>query len=102
MIHLVNLSKTFRGKHQTKTVIRPTNLTLPAHNQRIAILGASGAGKSVFVRLIAGAEDPTTGRVIRKCTISWPFGSGPGISFALSGAENVRFLKCRKPLMIAD
>jgi capsular polysaccharide transport system ATP-binding protein len=92
MIHLVNMSKSYRVEHGTKIVIRPTNLTLPVNKQHIAVLGVSGSGKSVFIRLIAGAEDPTTGRVIRKCTISWPFGSAPGITHNLSGAENVRFI----------
>jgi capsular polysaccharide transport system ATP-binding protein len=92
MIHLVNLSKSYRDKDGTKTVIRPTSLTLAADKKRIAVLGVSNAGKSVLARLICGAEDPTTGRIIRRCTISWPFGSGHGVSFALSGAENVRFV----------
>jgi len=92
MIHLVNVSKSYRVEDATKTVIRPTDLTLPVNERRVAVLGVSGAGKSVFLRLISGAEDPTTGRVIRKCTVSWPFGSAPGVYFHLSGAENVRFI----------
>jgi capsular polysaccharide transport system ATP-binding protein len=92
MIHLVNLSKSYHAEDGTKVVIRPTSLTLPVDNRRIAVLGASNTGKSVLVRLICGAEDPTTGRVVRKCTVSWPFGSPAGISFQLTGAENVRFV----------
>jgi capsular polysaccharide transport system ATP-binding protein len=99
MIHLVNISMSYLVEHRTKRVIRPTNLRLPVNKQRIAVLGAAGAGKSVLVRLISGADAPTTARVIRKCTISWPFGPGHsgGIHSIFCQAPDRRLFRRRLP-----
>jgi len=92
MIHLVDVSKSYITERGVKTVIHPTSMSLPAHKKRIAVLGLNGAGKSTFVRLIAGMEEPTTGRILKKCSVSWPLGSGPGVHGKVSGIENIRFI----------
>ncbi|WP_376099449.1 ABC transporter ATP-binding protein [Roseomonas sp. CCTCC AB2023176] len=58
----------------------------------IGILGRNGAGKSTLMRVMAGVEAPTSGRVIRGMTVSWPLGSGFGLQASLSGADNARFI----------
>jgi capsular polysaccharide transport system ATP-binding protein len=98
MIDLVNLSKSYYVDNRAKAVIRPATLTLPV-NRRVALLGGSNSGKTVLMRLITGADDPTTGHVSRRCSLSWPFASGAGINIKISGAANVRFIS---QLYLAD
>lgn len=45
----------------SKTILAPLSLTLT--QQRIAVIGANGSGKSTFLRLINGLVLPTTGTV---------------------------------------
>lgn len=91
MIALRNISKwyrTIRGRH---VVLDDISLDLAPHTA-IGILGRNGAGKSTLMRIIAGAEMPSAGRVTRRGRISWPIGFAGGFSGALSGAQNCRFV----------
>lgn len=45
-----------------KTVLSPTSVTL--EEDRVAVIGANGSGKSTFLRLINGLVSPSTGRVL--------------------------------------
>jgi len=59
------LSRTFpgvRGGPVTRA-IEPTSLRV-ADNDFLCLLGPSGCGKSTLLRLIAGLDQPTTGRVL--------------------------------------
>lgn len=47
---------------QGRTVLQPMALHLT--ERRIAILGRNGAGKTTFLRLLAGLQSPTTGKVM--------------------------------------
>ena len=58
MIHLANVEKSFG----TRTVLRQINLTI-AEGESVVIVGPSGSGKSVLLKLICGFEPPTEGRV---------------------------------------
>ena len=58
-IQIEGLYKNF-GKVE---VIRDLNLTLAAH-EFISILGPSGCGKTTLLRILAGFETPTAGRVL--------------------------------------
>jgi capsular polysaccharide transport system ATP-binding protein len=91
MIHLVNVSKEYKGESGTKTVLRHTNLSIPVR-RRIGILGVNGAGKTTLLKMIAGSELPSTGRILRESSVSWPLGFGGGIHGELTGAENVAFV----------
>ena len=91
MIKLENVSKTYHGRNFTKHVFSNLNFTVN-RGQGLAICGANGAGKTTLMRLLAGVEQPTTGRITRTMTTSWPIGySGCFISTA-TGADNVRFI----------
>ena len=46
----------------TNTVLHALDLTIPA-GQFLAVVGRSGGGKSTLMRLIAGLDEPTVGRV---------------------------------------
>lgn len=54
---LDNVTVAFSGR----TVLQKLNLTLS--EQRIAVIGANGSGKSTFARLLNGLLQPTTGHV---------------------------------------
>ncbi|MEV6105768.1 ABC transporter ATP-binding protein [Streptomyces sp. NPDC051940] len=58
-VTLTGISKTFGDF----TAVQPLDLTIP-QGSFFALLGASGCGKTTTLRMIAGLEQPTTGRVV--------------------------------------
>ncbi|MFC7218275.1 ABC transporter ATP-binding protein [Streptomyces polyrhachis] len=58
-VTLTGVSKTFGDF----TAVHPLDLTIP-QGSFFALLGASGCGKTTTLRMIAGLERPTTGRVL--------------------------------------
>ncbi|WP_407318580.1 ATP-binding cassette domain-containing protein [Isoptericola halotolerans] len=48
--------------HGSVQVLDPTSLTLHA-GEAAAVVGANGSGKSTLLRLVAGTDEPTSGRV---------------------------------------
>jgi ABC-type polysaccharide/polyol phosphate transport system ATPase subunit len=93
MIRLTNVSKDYKTKAGMRRVLSDINLTIHP-GQRVGILGRNGAGKSTLIRLISGAEPPTTGTISRNMSVSWPLAFTGGFHGTLTGADNVRFI-CR-------
>lgn len=91
MIRFDSVSKTYHARGLTKNVLRDVNLTIEPGTS-LGICGANGAGKSTLMRLIAGVEDPTDGRVVREMSTSWPIGYGSVFQSSLTGADNARFI----------
>jgi len=58
-LELQGITKRFPGF----TAIEELNLTIPA-GSFFALLGPSGCGKTTTLRLVAGLEDPTAGRIL--------------------------------------
>ena len=94
MIELDRVSKWYDlprgGRHH---VYRDLSLKLPARTN-IGILGRNGAGKSTLIRMIAGIDPPSVGRVRIEGRVSPPIGVSGGLSNWLTGAENAKFV-CR-------
>jgi spermidine/putrescine transport system ATP-binding protein len=58
-LHLVDVTKRFGAF----TAVADLNLTVP-QGSFFALLGASGCGKTTTLRMVAGLEEPTAGRVL--------------------------------------
>jgi capsular polysaccharide transport system ATP-binding protein len=93
MIVLDNVTKSYNTRYGSRVVLDQVNLTLH-RGEKIGILGRNGAGKSTLIRLISGAESPTSGRVRRQMSISWPLAFSGGFQGSLTGLDNLRFI-CR-------
>jgi capsular polysaccharide transport system ATP-binding protein len=93
MIVLDNVSKVYDTRSGPRAVLAGINLKVNKA-ERLGILGRNGAGKSTLIRLISGAELPTTGSVNRSMSISWPLAFGGAFQGSLTGLDNLRFI-CR-------
>lgn len=62
MISIENLSKSFPSERGIIHVLQGVNLSIAA-GERIAIAGASGAGKTTLMHLIGGLDRPSSGSV---------------------------------------
>ncbi|MBF6591322.1 MAG: ABC transporter ATP-binding protein [Ktedonobacterales bacterium] len=63
MIALQDVVKEYKVGDGTVTALRHITLNVP-DGQIIAIRGRSGAGKTTLLNIIAGLDDPTSGRVV--------------------------------------
>lgn len=91
MIVFENVSKAYHIQKFHKQVFTDLSFAIKPGDS-IGICGANGAGKSTLMRMIAGVEHPTTGRIHRSMTTSWPIGYGSCFQSSLTGADNARFI----------
>jgi len=63
MIVAENLGKTYRSGGRPLSVLRDIDLEVEAEDF-VTILGPSGSGKTTLLGLLAGLDEPTTGRVV--------------------------------------
>ena len=91
MIHCKNLHMEYRSGRVSKPVLKGVDFTINPRD-RIGLLGRNGAGKSTLIRLIGGVGMPTTGKVVRKMSCSWPLGFTGGFQGSLTGYDNARFI----------
>ena len=91
MIEVRNLRKVYQTRFGENLVLDGVSFDL-AMGERLGILGRNGAGKSTMIRLISGAELPTSGTVRRSMSVSWPIAFGGAFQPNLTGVDNVRFI----------
>lgn len=100
MIALHDVGMKYATRHGAAEVLRDVNLRITP-GEKWGILGRNGAGKSTLVRLIGGAERPTSGRIDRTMSVSWPLAFSGGFQGSLTGLDNLRFI-CRVYGVSAD
>ncbi|TCU51479.1 capsular polysaccharide transport system ATP-binding protein [Novosphingobium sp. PhB57] len=91
MISFENVSKTYHLRKFHKDVLNDLTFNIPT-GCSLGICGANGAGKSTLMRLIAGVESPSSGRITRNVSCSWPIGYASCFQSSLTGADNARFI----------
>ena len=93
MITLDNVCKTYDTRQGPRSVLKNINLRI-TKGEKIGILGRNGAGKSTLIRMMSGAELPTSGHIHRGISVSWPLAFGGAFQGSLTGLDNLRFI-CR-------
>ncbi|MEN9503039.1 MAG: hypothetical protein RI964_2324 [Pseudomonadota bacterium] len=93
MIKLTNVNKIYKSRSGHYKVLDNLSFTLQ-RGEKLGILGRNGAGKSTLIRIISGAEKPTSGTIQREMSISWPLAFGGAFQGSLSGLDNLKFI-CR-------
>ncbi|WP_395944866.1 ABC transporter ATP-binding protein [Brevundimonas sp.] len=76
-----------------RSVFQDLNFTMGPQD-RLAVLGRNGQGKSTLIKILGGVLHPSSGQVHWRMSSSWPIGFGGGFQGSLSGLDNIRFL-CR-------
>ena len=103
MIRLENVCKDYGVRGGRRRVLDRVGFTLE-RGRNMGILGRNGAGKSTLIRLLSGAERPTSGRIHRGMSVSWPLAFTGAFQTHLTGLDNLKFV-CRvygvdwKPLL---
>jgi ABC-type polysaccharide/polyol phosphate transport system ATPase subunit len=93
MIELSHVSKRYPVHGGDRLILDDINLRIE-RGEKIGILGRNGSGKSTLIRLISGAERPTSGTITRTMSVSWPLAFSGGFQGSLTGLDNLRFI-CR-------
>ena len=93
MISVENINKIYSTRFGQRTILDNVSFRLE-RGRNIGILGQNGAGKSTLIRLISGAEKPTTGIIKRGMSVSWPLAFGGAFQLHLTGLDNLKFV-CR-------
>lgn len=93
MIELRQLTKTYPTRAGSHTVLDRLDLTV-RRGDKLGVLGRNGSGKSTLIRILSGAERPTTGTVRRSMSVSWPLAFGGAFQGSLTGLDNLKFI-CR-------
>jgi capsular polysaccharide transport system ATP-binding protein len=91
MIVCEQLHKSYPMGHGLKKVLNGLNLRINP-GEHVGFLGRNGSGKTTLIKLIGGVELPTSGKIRRHMSISWPLGFGGGFQGSLTGYDNARFI----------
>ena len=93
MIVLSGIKKYYYTRSGLHTVLDGVDLTIRP-GEKVGILGRNGAGKSTLIRILSGAERPSSGKIKREMSISWPLAFGGAFQGSLTGLDNLKFI-CR-------
>jgi capsular polysaccharide transport system ATP-binding protein len=93
MLAVEHVSKNYSTRYGVHRVLKDVSFKLE-RGRNLGILGRNGAGKSTMIRLLSGAEQPTSGRIHRGMRVSWPLAFGGAFQGHLTGLDNLKFI-CR-------
>jgi capsular polysaccharide transport system ATP-binding protein len=93
VIDIDSVSKSYETRFGPRQVLHKVSLQVTG-NEKVGILGRNGAGKSTLIRLVSGAEQPTSGEIRRDMSVSWPLAFTGAFQSALTGLDNLKFI-CR-------
>jgi capsular polysaccharide transport system ATP-binding protein len=93
MLSLEHVSKVYETRQGVRRILDDVNFCIK-RGENLGILGRNGAGKSTLIRLISGAERPTSGLIHRGMRVSWPLAFGGAFQSHLTGLDNLKFV-CR-------
>lgn len=91
MIELNQVSKAYSLQGVRKVILDDLTLQIPK-GRNLGVMGRNGAGKSTFLRLLSGAEQPDRGQIRRHMRVSWPLGFQGSFVGNMSGIENIHFV----------
>ena len=91
MINIDHVSKIYPTRSGERLILDNISFHLD-RGEKLGILGRNGGGKSTLIRLVSGAEQPTSGEITRTMSVSWPLAFGGAFQNALTGVDNVRFI----------
>jgi capsular polysaccharide transport system ATP-binding protein len=91
VIIVENLQKSYPMGHGRKQVLKGLDFVIN-RGDHVGLLGRNGSGKTTLIKLIGGVEMPTSGKISRQMSISWPLGFGGGFQGSLTGYDNARFI----------
>lgn len=91
VIRFENVSKFYSVYGKRRIILDRVNFTLRPEIS-YGIMGINGAGKSTTLRLLAGVEEASRGRIIRGQRVSWPIGFSGGFNPKMSGRDNLIFV----------
>jgi len=93
MLSIEHVSKMYATRRGLREVLKDVTFQLD-RGENLGILGRNGAGKSTLIRLISGAERPTSGVIRRGMSVSWPLAFSGAFHTHLTGLDNLKFV-CR-------
>jgi len=93
MIRLENVVKSYGTRLGPRKVLDGVSLELD-RGRNLGVLGRNGAGKSTLIRILSGAERPTSGAIHRGMSVSWPLAFTGAFQTHLTGLDNLKFV-CR-------
>jgi capsular polysaccharide transport system ATP-binding protein len=88
MIVFDNVAKSILRHGRRRLLLATTSLRIPS-DRRIALVSADMADTVLLINLIAGQTLPTSGRIIRRASVSFPVGLISGLDPQLSVRTNV-------------
>jgi capsular polysaccharide transport system ATP-binding protein len=91
MITMRDIRRTYQTRSGPRQVLKGIDFKI-AKGTRCGILGRNGSGKSTFLRIVGGTEQPTSGYIDRQMTVSWPLAFTGAFQGSLTGLDNVKFV----------
>jgi capsular polysaccharide transport system ATP-binding protein len=91
MLSVEHVTKFYGTRNGRRRVLDDVSFQL-RRGDHLGILGRNGAGKSTLIRMIAGAERPTSGLIRRGMSVSWPLAFVGAFQQHLTGLDNLKFV----------